>query len=130
MLDTNILVSLLLFPNQRLNHMMEVILSSHKLVLSSFVVEELKAVVQRKFPAKTAVVDDLLAKMSFDLVYTPEQINEKLFYIRDEKDYPVLYTAMIEDVDILITGDKDFAEIEVERPEILTPAEFMDTDLK
>lgn len=130
MLDTNILVSLLLFPNQRMNHMMEVILSSHKLVLSSFVVEELKAVIQRKFPAKAAVVDDLLAKMSFDLVYTPEQINEKLFYIRDEKDYPVLYTAMIEDVDILITGDKDFAEIEVERPEILTPAEFMDTYLK
>ena len=130
MLDTNILVSLLLFPNQRMNHMIEVILSSHKLVLSSFVVEELKAVIQRKFPAKAAVVDDLLAKMSFDLVYTPEQINEKLFYIRDEKDYPVLYTAMIEDVDILITGDKDFAEIEVERPEILTPAEFMDTDLK
>ena len=130
MLDTNILVSLLLFPNQRMNHMMEVILSSHKLVLSSFVVEELKAVVQRKFPAKAAVVDDLLAKMSFDLVYTPEQINEKLFYIRDEKDYPVLYTAMIEDVDILITGDKDFAEIELKRPEILTPAEFMDTYLK
>ena len=130
MLDTNILASLLLFPNQRMNHMMEVILSSHKLVLSSFVVGELKAVVQRKFPAKAAVVDDLLAKMSFDLVYTPEQINEKLFYIRDEKDYPVLYTAMIEDVDILITGDKDFAEIEVERPEILTPAEFMDTYLK
>lgn len=130
MLDTNILVSLLLFPNQRMNHMMEAIFSSHKLVLSSFVVEELKAVVRRKFPAKAAVVDDLLAKMSFDLVYTPEQINEKLFRIRDEKDYPVLYTAMIEDVDILITGDKDFAEIEVERPEILTPAEFMGKYLK
>ena len=129
-MDTNILVSLLLFPNQRMNHMMEVILSSHKLVLSSFVVEELKAVIQKKFPTKAAVVDDLLAKMSFDLVYTPEQINEKLFYIRDEKDYPVLYTAMIEDVDILITGDKDFAEIELKRPEILTPAEFMDTYLK
>lgn len=130
MLDTNILVSLLLFPNQRMNRMMEAIFSSHKLVLSSFVVEELKAVVRRKFPAKAAVVDDLLAKMSFDLVYTPEQINEKLFLIRDEKDYPVLYTAMIEDVDILITGDKDFAEIEVERPEILTPAEFMGKYLK
>jgi putative PIN family toxin of toxin-antitoxin system len=130
MLDTNILVSLLLFPNQRMNHMMEAIFSSHKLVLSSFVVEELKAVVQRKFPAKTAAVDDLLAKMSFDLVYTPEQINENLFQIRDEKDYPVLYTAMTEDVDILITGDKDFAEIEVDRPEILTPAKFIEKYLK
>lgn len=130
MLDTNILVSLLLFPNSRMNHMMEAILVSHKLVLSSFVVEELKAVVQRKFPAKAAVVDDLLAKMSFDLVYTPEQIDDRLFRIRDEKDYPVLYTAIIDDVDILITGDKDFAEIEIERPEILTPAEFMDKYLK
>ncbi len=129
-MDTNILVSLLLFPNQRMNHMMEAIFSSHKLVLSSFVVEELKAVVQRKFPAKTAAVDDLLAKMSFDLVYTPEQINENLFQIRDEKDYPVLYTAMTEDVDILITGDKDFAEIEVDRPEILTPAKFIEKYLK
>ena len=129
-MDTNILVSLLLFPNQRMNHMMEAIFSSHKLVLSSFVVEELKAVVQRKFPAKTAAVDDLLAKMSFDLVYTPEQINENLFQIRDEKDYPILYTAMIEDVDIFITGDKDFAEIEVDRPEILTPAEFIEKYLK
>lgn len=130
MLDTNILVSLLLFPNHCMNHMMETILSAHNLVLSSFVVEELKAVVQRKFPAKTAIVDDLLTKMSFDLVYTPEQITDKLFRIRDEKDYPVLYTAIIEDVDILITGDKDFAEIEIERPEILTPAEFMEKYLK
>jgi len=26
----------------------------------------------------------------------------------------------------LITGDKDFAEVEVEKPEIVTPAEFME----
>ena len=42
------------------------------------------------------------------------------------KDYPVLYTAIHEDVDILISGDKDFAEIYLERPEILTPAQFME----
>lgn len=40
----------------------------------------------------------------------------------DEKDYPVLYTAIKEDVDILITGDKDFSEVDIERPEILTPS--------
>lgn len=37
----------------------------------------------------------------------------------------VLYTAIIEDVDILITGDKDFSDIDIEKPEVLTPAEFM-----
>ena len=85
--------------------------------------------VQRKFSFKAAVVDDLLAKMSYELVYTPEQIKDRLFQIRDKKDYPVLYTALVENVDILITGDKDFAEVEIERPEILTPAEFMDNYL-
>lgn len=37
----------------------------------------------------------------------------------------MLYTAIIEDVDILVTGDKDFSDIDVERPEIMTPAEFI-----
>ena len=119
------LVSLLLFPNPRMNAMTEHIFTEHELVLSSFVVDELKDVVRRKFPSKIKAVDKLLMKLSFDLVYTPEEMDETLFSIRDIKDYSVLYTAIIEDVDVLITGDKDFADIEIEKPEILTPAEFM-----
>lgn len=125
MLDTNVLVSLLLFPNERMNAMMERIFSEHELILSSFVVNELKDVVQRKFPAKARVVDRLLLKMSYSLVYTPDEMDEALFDIRDKKDYPVLYTAIIEDVDIFVTGDKDFADIEIEKPVILTPADFI-----
>lgn len=124
MLDTNVLISLLLFPNQRMNAMMEHIFKEHELVLSSFVVDELKDVVRRKFPAKVKVVDKLLLKMSYELVYTPEEIDETLFDINDPNDYAVLYTAIIKDVDVLITGDKDFAKMEIEKPEILTPAEF------
>ena len=105
MLDTNVLISLLLFPNQRMNAMMEHIFKEHELVLSSFVVDELKDVVRRKFPAKVKVVDKLLLKMSYELVYTPEEIDETLFDINDPNDYAVLYTAIIKDVDVLITGD-------------------------
>lgn len=124
MLDTNILISLLFFPNQRMNSMMQYIFRNHKLVLSSFVVDELKAVASRKFPNKVKAIDNLLRQISFELVYTPTEIEENLFEIRDIKDYPVLYTAIIEDVDILITGDKDFSDISLERPEILTPSQF------
>ncbi len=67
-----------------------------------------------------------MAGVSFELVYTPKVMETGLFEIRDEKDYPVLYTAIVEDVDILITGDKDFAEVNVERPEIMTPTEFLE----
>lgn len=126
MLDTNVLLSALLFPGERMDRMMQCIFEEHRLVLSSFVVDELNYVVRRKFPGKLKTVDGLLSAMGFELVYTPREMKQGLFDIRDTKDYPVLYTAIQEDVDILITGDKDFAGVNVERPEILTPAQFME----
>lgn len=126
MLDTNVLISMLLFPSNRLNQMVAFIWEEHQMVLCSFVVDELKAVITRKFPQKIKVIDRLLVQMSYDFVYTPEEMETGLFQIRNTKDYPVLYTAIIEDVDILITGDKDFSDIEIEKPEILTPSEFIE----
>ena len=125
MLDTNVLLSAILFPGEKMNRMMRCIFEQHRLVLSSFVVDELAYVVERKFPTKAKTVDTLLSSMSYELVYTPKEMETGLFEIRDEKDYPVLYTAIKEDVDILITGDKDFSEVDIERPEILTPSEFI-----
>lgn len=126
MLDTNVLLSSLLFPSERMNRMMRFILEGHRLVLSSFVVDELIYVVRRKFPGKLQVVESLLTAMSFELTYTPQELKTGLFEIRDAKDYPVLYSAILEGVDILITGDKDFSDVEIEHPEILTPAKFID----
>lgn len=125
MVDTNVLVSLLVFSSKKMNKMMEYIFTEHQLVLSSYIVEELKDVVSRKFAGKAGVVDTLLAKMNYEYVYTPDILDETLFEIRDVKDYPVLYTAILEDVDILVTGDTDFSDVDVEKPEILTPAEFV-----
>lgn len=65
-------------------------------------------------------------RASFELVYTPKKPEPGLFEIRDANDYPVLYTAIIENVDILITGDKDFSDIEIEKPEILTPSDYIE----
>lgn len=48
-------------------------------------------------------------------------LSSLLFEIRVPKNDPVLYTAIAEDV----PGDKDFAESQLERPEIYTPAEFI-----
>lgn len=125
MLDTNVLISVLLFLGTRMNSMMECIFTKHQLVLSSYVVDELKSVVKRKFPKRELAINKLLMMMSFEYVYTPNEIERGLFAIRDIKDYPVLYTAMIEDIDILITVDKDFSDTDIEKPEILSPTEFM-----
>ncbi len=126
MVDTNVLISLLVFSSKKMNQMMECIFTEHQLVLSSYIVGELKDVVRRKFAGKAGVVDTLLAKMNYEYVYTPDILDETLFEIRDVKDYPVLYTAILEDVDILVTGDSDFSDVNVEKPEILTPAAFLE----
>lgn len=126
MVDTNVLISLLVFSSKKMNRMMECIFMEHQLVLSSYIVEELKDVVNRKFPSKVEVVDKLLAKMNYEYVYTPDILDETLFEIRDVKDYPVLYTAILEDVDIVVTGDRDFSDVKIDRPEILNPAEFVE----
>ena len=127
MLDTNVLISALLFPGTKMDAMMNYIFTNHQLVLSSYVVDELKNVVRRKFPGKEMIINKLL---SFEYVYTPGSMESGLFNIRDIKDYPVLYTAIIEDVDILVTGDKDFSDIDVEKPKIMSPTQFMENFLE
>ncbi len=57
MVDTNVLISLLVFSSKKMNQMMECIFMEHQLVLSSYIVEELRDVVKGKFPNKVGVVD-------------------------------------------------------------------------
>lgn len=53
-------------------------------------------------------------------------MEEGLFEIRDECDYPVLYSAVSGFADALVTGDKDFTDVDVETPDIVTPAEYIE----
>jgi putative PIN family toxin of toxin-antitoxin system len=126
MIDTNVLISALLFPSQQMNTLIYKITTEHQLVLSSYVVGELLNVVHRKFKSKLGAVDLLLSQLPYELVYTPAQPKLELFEIRDEKDYPVLYSAIAEDVDVFITGDKDFGGLNLEKPEIVTVAGFLE----
>lgn len=125
MLDTNVLISALLFPSMKMNSMIESILLRHRFVLCSYVIEELVEVVKRKFPTKEKAIYDLLNGIKFEYIKTPDMQKKDLFKIRDVKDYPVLYSAIIGKTDILITGDKDFSDIIIEKPEILSPSQFI-----
>ena len=72
--------------------------------------------------------DLFFSELTFDLVYTPKRINARDYpNIRDEKDLPILVSAIIGDVDVFITGDKDFSCIDIERPQIISPKDFSKT---
>lgn len=127
MIDTNILISAILFPSQNMNKLINTIADNHTIVLASYIIDELKEVINRKFPQKYKYLDSFLMELPYEFAYTPDIIDiTKYPYIRDKKDLPVLVSAIIEEVDILITGDKDFSELDIEKPEILTPKEFLE----
>ena len=125
MLDTNVLVSAILFPNERMNSLIYKVVLDHHLVLSSYIIDELFDVVERKFPEKIKAIDLFLTRLPYQLVYTPKEMDHSLFSIRDLNDYPALYSAVIEDVDLFVTGDDDFSDVDVEKPEIISPFEFL-----
>ena len=127
MLDSNVIISIIVFNSKNLKKMLEIIIDKYKLVLSSYVLDELKEVVKRKFKNKLFDLDEFLYNLPFEIYYTPETIiNKNLAEIRDIKDAPVLYSSIMSDVDILITGDKDFDNLDIEKPEILSPSQFLE----
>ena len=127
MLDTNILISIVIFNSEKLKNMILNICDRHTLVLSSYVIQELEEVTNRKFPNKRKYLDEFLFNLPYKLEYTPSTILDKrALEMRDIKDAPVLYSAIISDVDILITGDKDFKDVDIEKPEIMTATEFLE----
>ncbi|MDR3313906.1 MAG: putative toxin-antitoxin system toxin component, PIN family [Oscillospiraceae bacterium] len=127
MLDTNILISFALFPSPGMTKLAQTITTQHSACICEYSIMEMDRVVRRKFPDKRQQAERFLLKFPYSLLHTPTvRIADTAFTIRDEDDYPVLLSAVLADVDILITGDKDFDDVSLERPEILTPAAFME----
>ena len=48
--------------------------------------------------------------------------------IRDAKDQPILNAAIVADVDVILTGDKDFLSLDMEHPRCMTVTEFLEED--
>lgn len=125
-LDTNVILSRALFGSPTIGAAIEDICHNHELILSTYVIDELREVVARKWPARSYALEKFLQALTYEIVLTPIDLEAGVFDIRDPKDYPVLYSAMLADADVLVTGDKDFGDVEVGRPEILTPAEYVE----
>lgn len=90
-------------------------------------VDEMKRIFNKKFPNRLAALDKFLsvALLTLELVPIPTDENAAEAQIRDVKDRPILRAAVHAKADVLLTGDKDFLESGLEKPRIMTPAEFL-----
>lgn len=126
MLDTNIFVSMIFFPSTQTRELAKRLTDSHQIIVCDYVVEELRIVTDRKFSGKRNDIDRFFFELPFELVYTPKMVDlDDPPEIRDPKDSPILAAAVMEDVDVFVTGDKDFLVLDIDMPEIVTMADFL-----
>ena len=125
MLDTNVLFSIIYYPSLNIAELIDKITDGYYLVLSQEVIDELFDVAKRK-SLNISRVHDFLRDTPYMLERRTGRTIQATFRIRDAKDYPILCAAIMSNVDIFITGDRDFEDVHPEKPVILGPREFLD----
>lgn len=125
LVDTNILISAILFPKSQVAQTLLHITEHHDMVLCDTNIYEFREVIGRKKPEKLPDAEVLLAELSYELIPAAYHA-EKL--IRDAKDQPILNAAIIADVDVILTGDKDFLCLDMEHPQCVSVSEFRDME--
>lgn len=127
LIDTNVLISAALSANgvPYQAYVKAVTYPNHGLICEQNV-DEMKRIFHKKFPNRLAALDRFLsvALLTMELVPIPTDEDIAELRIRDVKDRPILRAAIEAGADILLTGDKDFLESGLEKPVIMTPAEF------
>lgn len=121
LIDTNILISAILFPKSLIAKTLLYITNNHSIIFCDQNITELREVLRRKKPD----AEVLLAELSYELIPAVYH-TEKL--IRDAKDQPILNAAIIADVDIILTGDKDFLSLDMEHPSCMNVTQFLEIE--
>ena len=123
--DTNILFSALLFPKSRPAKALYHVAEHHEIVLCDRNLAELRDILKRKAPKYLPDAEVFLAELPYELIPAVDHA-EKL--IRDAKDQPILNAAIVFDVDVILTGDKDFLTLDMEHQKCMTVADFFDRE--
>ena len=68
MLDTNILISVIFFPSNQTENLIKRITEQNEIVICDYVIEELSAVIERKFSSRKSALKVFFHNLPFDLV--------------------------------------------------------------
>lgn len=122
LIDTNVLFSALLFPKSKPSVALIHVANNHTIVLTDKNIAELREIIARKKPELKNAAETFLAELSFELIPAVSTVTT---HMRDIKDQPILNAAIIADVDIILTGDKDFLCLDMDHPKCITAAQFL-----
>lgn len=126
-LDTNILISAMLFKNSLVYSAYEKAVKNCECYISNQTVEEIKVVFNKKFPDKIDMIDVFIT-MTLKTVKLVDDVEnsyplEKT--IRDSKDIYIYRNAKFLKCDAILSGDKDFLENKQLDIEIISPRDYL-----
>ena len=117
LVDSNILISAALnAKGTPYKAFLKAVTHPNKGIICDQNIEELRRIFNRKFPDKINSLEHFLAiaLLAMEVVPTPKDLVEDECKIRDVADRPILRAALRAQADILLTGDKDFLESDVQ----------------
>lgn len=127
-IDTNILISAFLNSNSISAKAYMKAVENYETWVCQKNIGELEYVVRNKFPQYVSKLDSYKENLlkAVNLIETPTKEIRGEDKIRDINDRPIFRAAISVDVDIILTGDKDFLEAGIKWPMIMSPAEFLE----
>lgn len=128
LIDTNILISAILNPDGSPSKaFFKAVTHPNKELICEQNLDELRRVFNRKFSTKLSALETFLASALTTIEVFPVPNREYAFEtsVRDMTDRLILRASIKADVDILLTGDKDFLDSGIKHPRIMTASEFI-----
>jgi len=122
MIDTNVFMSALMFPESTPSTAMLLVAEKHVMVLSDYIIGEIREKTSLKRPDLLSALDELLDALEYEI---EAESSAQDAPISDPKDAPILSAAISADVDVIISGDKHFKNLTLETPRVLSPADFV-----
>lgn len=122
-LDTNVLVSAMATRGLCADVLRE-ILTSHQLVVSAALFNELRRVLRKKLQIPDELIDDAIEMLQQDAHFaTPSTLSD--VKIRDKDDLMILSSALDGSADLLVTGDKGLLNLgKIQDMGIVSPRGF------
>jgi len=127
--DTNVLVSGLLYRGNESRVLELAIDRKIKLVLSKQVIEEAKRTLVEKFQLEAPLSDAVVERWSklAEIVEVPRDEDHKLRGLVSREDAPILAAAAKSRAECLLTGDRDFHREDVKRfIDVMTAKQFLE----
>lgn len=129
LIDTNILVSAMLFPGSVPDKAYnKAVREPYNAFICDQNIRELKEVFERKFPSRLETLRIFIntVLIGVSLIKIPDKADETEMIVRDDTDRPLMRAALANNIDIILTGDKDFLESGSKHPICLSAADFLD----